>query len=206
MKLNELKRSYSAIYSLGQNCYPSIHLRRLGLRPYAGFLDWNSSYNLSSVNRLLKNNFKDFLLFKNLSFTKYWADGKELGFRDTLYGIDSVHDFKSPPNTETSLPSYPEIKAKYDSRIKHFLKIAATSKSILFVRLGGTYDEIKELEEILEGKVKHRFYILFITDLWIPIDPMLKHTCIIQTPITTELCLEEDFWNNIFEGISIQST
>ncbi|MEW4154017.1 DUF1796 family putative cysteine peptidase [Bacillus thuringiensis] len=46
MKLNELKRSYSAIYSLGQNCYPSIHLRRLGLRPYAGFLDWNSSYNL----------------------------------------------------------------------------------------------------------------------------------------------------------------
>ncbi|MED1203465.1 DUF1796 family putative cysteine peptidase [Heyndrickxia acidicola] len=205
MHINELKRRYSAIYSLGQNCYPSIHLRRLGLRPFAGFLDWNLSHSLSGVNRLIKNDFHNFLLLENLAFTNYWLDGKELAFLDTLNDIESVHDFKSPPNTTTSLPSYPEVKAKYDARIKRFMENANTCELILFVRLGGTYIEIKELEEILEEKVKNQFHILFITEASIPKEPKLTHTCIIQTPITTELCLEDTFWNQVFEGITVET-
>jgi hypothetical protein len=204
MHINEIKRCYTAIFSLGQNCYPSIHLRRLGLRPFAGFLDWNLSHTLSGVNRLIKNDFHDFLLLKNLVFTSYWMDGKELAFLDTLYDIESVHDFTSPPNTPTSLPSYPEIKEKYDLRIERFLENLNTSDWILFVRLGGTYSEIKELEEILEKKVSHHSHILFITETAIPVDPKLNHTCIIQTPITTELCLDDTFWNQLFEGITVK--
>ena len=203
MKLNEIKKGYNAIFSLGLNCFPSIHLQRHGLRPFAGFLDWNLSNSLSGVNQLLKNEFHDFLAIKNLSFTSYWSDGEELGFLDTLYGIESVHDFKSTINTPTSLPSYSEIKEKYNLRIERFLKTLDTSEWILFVRLGGSYSEIKELEEILESKVKYNFHILFITESTIPLDHELKHTCIVQSPINTELCHDASFWDHLFEGITI---
>lgn len=205
MQFSEIQRSYNAIFSLGQNCYPSIHLQRHRLRPFSGVFDWILSHSLKDVNRLLENKFSNFLNINNLSFVSYWSNGTELMLKDNFYNVNSAHDFQVPPNTPTSWPSYPEIKEKYKRRIERFFKTLETSEWILFVRLGGTYNEIVDLEKMLNKMVKHQFRLLVIADpnLVINKDSSLKYTYIVEHPITTELCVEPDLWDELFKGIKV---
>lgn len=66
MKLQDVKKDYGLIVSLGSSCAPAINLKRYGLRKFSMPLDWMISYSLADVNRLLKNEFKNFMDFRNL--------------------------------------------------------------------------------------------------------------------------------------------
>ncbi|WP_245734081.1 DUF1796 family putative cysteine peptidase [Sporolactobacillus nakayamae] len=161
MSFKTINGTYDAIFSLGDLCLASIQLRRLNLRPFAGVIDWMGSPSLNNVNRLLKNRFAGFMDASHLSIRGY-ATAQNLLVADEQYNIMSNHDFDAERNSLAYLATYPEVKAKFDRRIKRFLTKCETSKRILFVRTEGTFDEILALEDTLSELVKGDFRILVI--------------------------------------------
>lgn len=161
---------YDDVISLGQNCYTAIHLRKYGLRKYAGPLDWFVSPDLSSINKLLKNNFIDFMDLKNM----HALPDKNVLFhdgviqpvyshiiKDTKYNVTSYHDFPIISNKDWFI-TYQDFKQKLDRRIDNFYKRMQNSQSILFVRWGGDLTETLELQSILSNIVKNNFKILLL--------------------------------------------
>jgi hypothetical protein len=122
MRLQELKGSYDAIFSLGDLCLSSIQLQNNNLRPYSGVLDWMASPKLSDVNRLLKNRFIGFMDLPNLRIIGYADDN--ICVSDEAYHFVSNHDFEVGPNTLTHLGTYPEVREKFDRRLNVFWRNA----------------------------------------------------------------------------------
>lgn len=207
MKLEEVKRSYRTIYSLGQNCGPANLLEYRGLRPFSGVLDWMISPALSDVNRLLKNRFEQFLELDNLSFFSYYDNNTKLQLKDNFYNIYSCHDFTTDLNTPDDWPSYPLVKEKYDRRVKRFLNEMETSESLLFIRIGGTYEEAAELQDILKSLVRHDFCVLLITNsesaTMTEEDWGLRQTCVLKVHISPKLWDNYEQWNPILDGITL---
>jgi hypothetical protein len=208
MKLSNLKGEYDAIFSLGDLCLASIQLRKLGLRPYAGVIDWMGSPSLSDVNRLLRNRFAGFMELQNLSIIGY-ATEQFICVIDNAYNIVSNHDFSTDKNTLTYLTTYPEVKEKFERRIRRFLEKMETCKRVLFVRTEGTYEEAAELQEVLSSLVKRDFRVLLINhtdvegiveDNW-----SLKKVCAVQFPNKDKWYSNDDYWNAVFDGIRLKS-
>ncbi|WIV19870.1 DUF1796 family putative cysteine peptidase [Paenibacillus polygoni] len=126
MNLQDVKKSYELIVSLGMSCAPAINLQRTSLRKFSMPLDWMISYSLTEVNKLYKNKFQNFMKLENLTLLEethyYLKDGlpafsadndntlvKSYFVRDTLYNIISVHDFPVLSNQHWSV-SYPPFK------------------------------------------------------------------------------------------------
>lgn len=110
MNLQDVKKSYDLIVSLGMSCAPAINMQRNNLRTFSMPLDWMISYSLTDVNRLYKNRFQNFMELTNLQMLKethfFLEDGvpaypngnknalvKSYFIQDTCYNIISVHDF-----------------------------------------------------------------------------------------------------------------
>ncbi|MEH7125652.1 DUF1796 family putative cysteine peptidase [Bacillus sp. JJ1503] len=207
MKLKEIKKNYSMIYSLGLNCAPSNHLRYRGLRPFAGVLDWMISPSLADVNRLLANRFVNFMELENLTFSSYYDNDSKLLIKDNYYNIYSAHDFKTDKNTPDSLSCYPEVKEKYKRRIGRFLREMETSESILFIRLGGSYDEAVELQRVLDSLVKHNYCVLLISDsdssTMIEENWGLDHICVLNCHISKIMWDNYELWSSLLSGIGI---
>src|SRR5690606_10121964 len=141
-----------------------MKLREHNLRPFSGVLDWVGSPTLSKVNLLLKNRFSGFMDIKNLKPIKYLSEN-DLYVYNPVYDIGINHDFKAHNNTLTHLGGYPEVREKYDRRIKRFLDKVKKSKRILFIRTEqseASLDEIKELESILSEMVVNDFELLMV--------------------------------------------
>ena len=66
MKLDEIKKNYDLIVSLGSSCSPAAHLRRNNLRKFSMPFDWIVTPNLPDVGRVIQNQFQDFMLLENL--------------------------------------------------------------------------------------------------------------------------------------------
>ena len=161
MNWSELKGTYDSIFSLGELCLASIQLEKNGLRPYAGPIDWMGSYDLKDVNRLIQNRFKGFMNHEHLVVENMASDKLYL-VREKYYNILSNHDFFTHKNTPTDLAAYPEVKAKYDRRVDRFLEKMSTSHRILFIRVGGSMEDVAALQETLSNLVVHDFSILLI--------------------------------------------
>ena len=208
--LNELKsKQYDMIYSLGYNCFPGIYMKKYALRKQAGVIDWCISISLSYVNQLLKHRCKDLFVYEHLTYVSSFGDGSTLRLRDKVYQIDSAHDFPSSINTETNWLSYNEVKEKYERRTERFLTSMETSSCILFIRMGGTYEEAKELENILKGMVKNDFYILLLTnsekELLSEANWDLPCTCVLHAPIFSMDVLRDDkVWEELLSGLVIK--
>jgi hypothetical protein len=211
MRLEDLKGNYDAIYSLGDLCLAALQLRKNNLRPFAGPLDWMSSPSLPSVSRLLKNRFNGYMDKSNLIPSGYstGVDSSEqyLCLTDMDYQIVSSHDFKASKNTFSNLASYPEVRDKFDRRIKRFLNILSTGKRILFIRTEGSFEEVLELESVLSELVKHDFTILLVnhtdTNVLIEKDWPVEKVCAIELPNVEKWQGNDHYWKAIFNGISI---
>lgn len=66
MNLQDVKKNYDLIVSLGMSCAPAINMQRNNLRTFSMPLDWMISYSLTDVNRLYKNRFQNFMELTNL--------------------------------------------------------------------------------------------------------------------------------------------
>ncbi|MCM3197151.1 DUF1796 family putative cysteine peptidase [Priestia megaterium] len=192
MSLENIKGSYDAIFSLGDLCLTSIQLEKNNLRPFSGPLDWMASPSLKDVSRLLQNRFSGFMELPNLAVRGYGAVDNFLVI-DEAYNIVSNHDFATDKNTLSHLATYPEVKEKFNRRIRRFLEKMNTSQRVLFIRTEGTFEEILELELILSGIVKNDFRILLVNHSSvngiIEKNWPLKRVCAIELP-------NDNIWNN----------
>ncbi|GGA05465.1 amino acid permease [Paenibacillus marchantiophytorum] len=207
MKLADIKGTYDAIFSLGDLCGPSIQLEKHKLRPYSGVLDWMGSHQLSDVNRLLRNRFEGFMQLPNLNVLGY-ASQKIFLVVDEAYNVASNHDFFVARNTPDHLATYPEVKAKYDRRVARFLEKTTTCSHLLFIRTGGTLEEVRELHAVLSGLVTHHFTILFVEHTKVTgiveTEWPLPSVCSIQLPDNDVLFGNDLLWAQILQGIYLK--
>ncbi|WP_323958375.1 DUF1796 family putative cysteine peptidase [Brevibacillus composti] len=125
MRLNELKRSYHTIISLGSNCLPAYHLRRCELRSFSGPLDWMISDSLDTVATLLENRFSGFMELENLRVEGIDADQKNFLVRDIRYNIVAAHHFPTQANQWHQLTTYPFFAEQLKRRIDRLYQIFA---------------------------------------------------------------------------------
>lgn len=207
MELEQIKGSYDAIFSLGQNCLPAIQLERNGIRPYTGVIDWMDSVSLEGINRLLHNRFQHFMKLDNMVYA-----GQAGNFQlitDTLFGVIVVHDFPADRNSPANWPSYPEFRVKIDRRIERFLHKTATSKKLLFIRTGGDIEQAEVLQNVLSELVQHDFRVLLVNHE--PVQGIveqhwpLKKLCAVSIPDGPEIWNGNDhLWRNLLTGIKLE--
>lgn len=204
MKLAELKGEYDGIFSLGDLCLASLQLQKNNLRPYSGVLDWMGSLELSDVNRLLMNRFADFMELQNLRVVGE-ANEEMLLVSDDMYHILSNHDFTKSENTYTHLSTYPEVKEKFDRRIRRFLEKTDSCQRILFVRTEGNIQDAYDLQTVLTGLVRHDFQILLINHApvggIVELDLPLERVCALQLPDAEKWNGNDHLWKTILDGI-----
>ncbi|MGE6551255.1 papain-like cysteine peptidase [Bacillus mycoides] len=176
MNLEDLKKSYDTVVSLGGLCQVTNQLKRHNLRTFSGPLDWFYYPSLSDVNRLLQNRFEKFMNLENMVIegsesygliesefdnqTK-WAERITYCIKDTYYNCLSMHDFPINPGEDWKV-NYPSFKAKLTTRINCFLEKITNSESILFIRIWGNRDEAVELQKVLSKITNKDFNILII--------------------------------------------
>ncbi|TRZ40292.1 peptidase [Niallia circulans] len=206
MKLDEIKGSYNAIFSLGENCIPALKLRKYNLRQMAGPFDWVGTPKLKNVNALINTNFADFLNESNLVIPQY-ASTEDVLVVDSVNYVSFNHDFKTDVNTLTDLPSLPQVQEKYSNRINRFMTTLTTSQRLLFIRTNASITDIVELERILSQKGKNEFSILVVNHTsvkeLIEVDWNISNVCSIELPNEEIWEGNNDWWEFIFQEISL---
>lgn len=130
------KHTYDFVCGIGHFCGTATYLRRHCLRRASGPLDWNGEAPSGLVGQaeLIRNDFKSFLKFENLTKLDHpegeHDDMKNDYYRDEATGILLYHDFQAGvPLAET----YPKARATYDRRIARFYRMVADSRHTLLV-------------------------------------------------------------------------
>jgi hypothetical protein len=208
MKLQDLTGTYDAIFSLGDLCIASQQLEKNNLRLYSGVLDWMGSPALSNVNRLLKNRFIGFMDLPNLRIIGYGSENK-ICVADDAYNIVSNHDFEVGKNSLSHLGGYPEVKEKFDRRIRRFLEKVASCQRILFVRTEGDLEETEALTKVLSGLVRKDFRVLLVNHAdvegLVEDDWPLEKVCAVRLPAVNKFTNNDHLWKKLLEGIHISS-
>jgi len=129
--------------------------------------------------------------------------------QEKTYDIYSNHDFFIAQNDPKLLEAYPSVKAKYDRRVARFLEKAGTSERLLFVRSGGTYEEVEQLQQVLDDLVQNDYVLLFINpnhaDGTEENDWPLERVCSVNVPHVDKLWNDSNhLWKELFEGIELR--
>lgn len=207
MSLAKIKGEYDAIFSLGDLCLAAIQLEKNNLRPFSGVLDWMASPNLSDVNRLLRNRFIGFMERENLRVIEQTESF--IVVSDDAYQMVSNHDFEVDKNTLTNLATYPEVREKYDRRIKRFLEKLDTSNRILFVRTEAEFQDTLELDAILSSLVKHDYRILIVNhtnvNTMVEKDWPIERVCVVDLPNQDKWEGNHHYWKNMLNEVTISN-
>ncbi|UHA74021.1 DUF1796 family putative cysteine peptidase [Paenibacillus sp. 481] len=202
MRLTHIKGEYDAIFSLGSKCLAAIQLESNELRPCSGVLDWMISKSLTHVNVLLANRFAAFMEPTNMGFVNY--ENQNIYLFDHLYQIMLVHDLAIDDQGTHRVELFPEFKEKINRRIQRFLDCVDSGKRILFVRLGGTYEEAVQLQLTLSQLVKGPFTVLLINDYpfetLVENDWPLERVCAVQMPLELRC---DALWTAMLSGIRL---
>nr|WP_267490838.1 DUF1796 family putative cysteine peptidase [Paenibacillus monticola] len=222
MNLQDVKKNYDLIVSLGASCAPAVNMKRWNLRKFSMPLDWMVSISLTDVNRLLQNKFQNFMEFDNLSVqedTHYFLDEglpifvdrtetavvKSYFIKDTLYNITSVHDFPIIEGTNWTM-TYPSYKAKLDLRIKRFWDRLTNSKNTLFIRWSADYEQAVELQSILSHLLnKNNFTVIILNPVHELISVReanwnIKNVCALEFPNNMD---DYESWDYILKDIVV---
>ncbi|WP_129709820.1 DUF1796 family putative cysteine peptidase [Priestia megaterium] len=216
MNLQNIKRSYDVIVSLGSACNPAMKLREHNLRRFSGPIDWSVSHSLSDVNRLLKNKFDGFMELNNMRLidgsNHVLNDGiftqpiKSHYIQDMYYNIISVHDFPVIQNQDWTA-TYPSYKKKLNYRIDRFMDKITTSQSVLFIRWSASYEQTTELISVLSEITQGEFNILILNPVEgiqnvIEVDWELDNVCSVNVP---NLPFDDSTWDYVLNGIKLTS-
>ncbi|MCA0172182.1 DUF1796 family putative cysteine peptidase [Bacillus sp. RAR_GA_16] len=212
MKLDEIKKPYDLIVSLGSSCSPAAHLRRNNLRKFSMPFDWIVTPNLSDVGQVVQNQFQDFMLLENLRLqdgqanflddTESIQTSKSYFVQDTHNNMLSVHDF--PVHSDLSV-TYPAYRQKLDRRIERFLLHLQHSSSVLFIRWAGTTEQAIEAQQTIMTCTIGPSHLLLLR----PMDHLklmedtncaVDNICIVNVPNQPE---DPHMWDMILKGISL---
>ncbi|WLD94277.1 DUF1796 family putative cysteine peptidase [Alkalihalobacillus sp. AL-G] len=215
MRFSQIKKTYSAIISLGNSCTPAAQLRRHKLRTFSAPFDWVVSHSLSDICNLFSKRFKDYMKFQNLQVIKgssVYVDNeivqpvKSYFIKDCLYNIISVHDFPVLPNQHWS-HNYTAVKVKVNRRVNRLLYVLENSDSLLFIRWKATQKEALELRSVLSQLTKGEIHILVLNpvnniDKINLLDWGLENICALKVPNQPE---NDQWWDHIFSGITLKA-
>ncbi|MBH0155335.1 hypothetical protein IHV10_03090 [Fictibacillus sp. 5RED26] len=227
MRLQDIKKPYDAVISLGSECGPGIHLRRHSLRKVAFPFDWVCSHSLAGINELLRTRFKKYMKFRNMEKIHTYKPGYVLDdqgvttgshshfIKDHKYNVISVHDFPIIPEQHWIL-NYLNFRRTIKQRVQRMYEWFRKSSSLLFIRWSvidideeQLKKETAELEMVLSTCVKGDFNILMIY----PTDKVgqltevnwgMKHVCVIYVPVKIDPITHNDTWDLLLNGISIK--
>lgn len=158
---DQIKGGYDAVFSLGDLCLGAIQLKKNGLRPFSGPLDWMGTPQLPKVRELFEKRFADFMHLENLRIIGK-ATEQMLLVLDERNLIYSNHDFDTMRNSLTQLHMYPQVKERLDRRANRLLENLLTAQRILFVRTNASLEETAELERVLRSIISNDFRILVV--------------------------------------------
>ncbi|WP_282937424.1 DUF1796 family putative cysteine peptidase [Paenibacillus sp. RC67] len=161
MKWNDCTGYYKAYISMGATCQTAYQLRRLGLRKFAGPLDWFVSGTVDNVAPLIRNRFNGFMELDQLQLLGTDMDCYIV--RDDKYDIVSYHDFPRSLPAFRWTDAYPDFKQKIDRRIKAFFS-AAKSKPICLIRTQTTKPEAEQLLAALNKVMAGKFRLLIVNN------------------------------------------
>lgn len=126
-------KKYDVVFSLGAACLCSQMLRKKNLQFCSYPFDWIAGGDFAFRAGLLASDFKDFFNKADLSFTGE-PNGSETHPCEVCLNertqMRFPHDFPSGVDFETA---FPEVKAKYDRRIKRLIDDIEQNRDILIV-------------------------------------------------------------------------
>lgn len=129
-----MAKKYDIIYSIGRDCACATYLQKNGLRLTSGPFDWLTNANLEDRFTLLLNDFKYFLDEKYLKQmpkpTQFPADKNNDYYENTKTHLYFWHDFSADKSFEEA---YPEVKRKYERRIKRFYNNVKNKDKVLLI-------------------------------------------------------------------------
>ena len=208
MNLNQIKRPYDMIVSLGWNCQTAFQLKRKKLRSFTGPIDWMYSYSVSHLCRLLKQKFNGFMEVENMRIEGIQGTNSCYTVSDLNTKCVSVHDFLVTENSDTSLLTYPQFKEKMNRRIEKLYNSLAISDSALFVRIQANRDEALELKNAISEIYHGDFSILIINytkeEKVIEIDWAIDRVCAVEIPNSVNAWTGcNSAWDTILEGVTL---
>ncbi|WP_370630081.1 DUF1796 family putative cysteine peptidase [Fictibacillus sp. 18YEL24] len=134
---------------------------------------------------------------------------------DLKYNVISVHDFPIVTGQHWML-NYLSFKRTIKQRVQRMYEWFRKSSSLLFIRwsvIDIDEDQLKketaELEMVLSNFVKGNFTILMIyptdkVEELTEVDWGMKHVCVIYVPVRTDPITDNDTWDYLLHGISIE--
>jgi len=198
MRWYDCAGAYKAYVSLGSTCQTAYQLRRLGLRRFAGPLDWFISRDAGDVARLLRNRFYGFMEPNRIELAG--IDPPHYVVRDAGYDVYSYHDF---PLHGHWMNAYPEFKRKIDRR-KQTLYAAAATGPVCYVRIEASRQEALQLYSALSQFAPGPFRLLtvnFMDDSRIKHEDWgYPHIASVSIPRGTDWRGSDSAWNEIMYG------
>jgi hypothetical protein len=153
--------SYKACISLGSTCQTAFQLKRLGLRKYAGPLDWFVSDSIGGLVRLIDHRFNGFMELSQLELIG--STNECLVVRDNANHVVSFHDFPLYLTVERWWEAYPAFKQTLNRRVHRFLK-TIQGQPILFIRTQTKRKEAQELHATLKTLMHGKFQLLIVNN------------------------------------------
>jgi len=207
MKWNDCTGDYTAFISLGSTCQTAYQLQRLGLRKFAGPLDWFISFAAHDVARLIRNRFDGFMELNQLRLTGTDLDCYVV--KDDKFDIVSYHDFPLSLPIYRWTDAYPEFKRKIDRRIDRFLT-AARSKPICLVRTQTSKPEAEKLLASLNTVMADKFRLLIVNNMDYLYE--LRHedwglpdVCSVSVPKGMNWRGSDQVWDQIMKGFKLKA-
>jgi hypothetical protein len=145
-------KKYDFIVSIGRDCACTMYLRNNNMQFKSYPFDWLTNANMKKRFELILNDFKDFLNIEDLMLIPKYShipnDNNHNYYESKKSEFYFFHDF--PANVELE-GSFPEVKAKYDRRIKRFYEQVKNNEKVLFVWLYHGENDLSDEEIISYG-------------------------------------------------------
>lgn len=161
MKWRDSLGGYKAYISLGSTCQTAFQLKRLGLRKYAGPLDWFVSDSIGGVIRLIDHRFNGFMEISQLELIG--TTNECFVVRDNANDVISFHDFPLYLSAERWWEAYPAFKQKLKRRVDRFLS-TIQGQPILFIRTNSKRKEAQDLHAALKKLMPGKFQLLIVNN------------------------------------------
>ncbi len=146
-KLNFMQQ-YDLIFSLGEACFCATFLKLTNLRKCSCPFDWMYGASFFERLKILDNKFENFLNIEDLEYIDKRLKPEPCNiYKNNKNNLVFNHDFKINTPLEQS---FPQVKQKYDRRIKRLLKeLNKKQNNVLIVYIKLPENDVEVLDEDL---------------------------------------------------------
>ncbi len=149
MKKDILKDTYDFVFSLGEACPCSETIRSLNLQNASYPFDWLYGGNIETRTNLLISGFKDFINKEDLELVGQRKNPLPCDiYLNKKNNIVFNHDFAIDGNLDET---YPQVKEKYDRRIKRLYERIDHANKILimYIENPATKSKTKKVKPLI---------------------------------------------------------